>query len=135
MQFKDVIEVAGGLKEQPQKIIMGGPMMGVAQYSIEVPVVKTTSSILAISDMGEKYPQNVQCIRCGKCVENCPMSLMPLYLNRYSKGSDLEMAEKYNIMNCIECGLCSYLCPAQESIVHNIRIAKQQIIENRRKQS
>ncbi len=135
MQFKDVIKAAGGLEKQPQKIIMGGPMMGVAQYSIEVPVVKTTSAILAISDMGEKYQENIQCIKCGQCVVNCPMKLMPLYLNRYSKSSDLEMAEKYHIIDCIECGLCSYLCPAQESLVHNIRIAKQQIIENRRKQS
>ncbi len=135
MQFEDVINEAGGFVKQPQKLIMGGPMMGIAQYSTEVPVVKTTSSILAISDMGEKINTNIQCIKCGRCVENCPMKLMPLYLNKFSKKSDLENAEKYHILNCIECGLCSYLCPAQESIVHNIRVAKQQIIENKRKQS
>ena len=135
MQFKDIIEAAGGFNKQPEKLIMGGPMMGVAQYTTEVPVVKTTSSILAISDMGEKYQKNIQCIKCGQCVVNCPMKIMPLYVNRYSKSSDLEMAQKYHIMDCIECGLCAYLCPAQESIVHNIRIAKQQIIENRRKNS
>ena len=135
MQFEDVIDEAGGFLKQPEKLIMGGPMMGIAQYSTEVPVVKTTSSILAISDMGEKIKDNLQCIKCGQCVEICPMKLMPLYLNKFSKNNDLENAEKYHILNCIECGLCSYLCPAQESIVHNIRVAKQQIIENKRKKS
>ena len=134
MQFEDVINAAGGFSKQPNKIIMGGPMMGIAQYSTEVPVVKTTSSIIALSDTGENYKDDVQCLRCGKCVENCPMNLMPLYLNKYSRNGDLEMAEKYHIMDCMECGLCSYLCPGLEGPIHNIRIAKQQIIENKRKQ-
>lgn len=134
MQFEDVINAAGGFSKQPKKLIMGGPMMGIAQYSTKVPVVKTTSSILALSDTGENYKDDVQCLRCGKCVENCPMNLMPLYLNKYSRNGDLEMAEKYHIMDCMECGLCSYLCPGLEGPIHNIRIAKQQIIENRRKQ-
>ncbi len=134
MRFEDVINAAGGFSKQPNKLIMGGPMMGVAQHSIEVPVVKTTSAILALSDTGDNYKDDLQCLRCGKCVEACPMNLMPLYLNRYSRNQDLEMAEKYHIMDCIECGLCSYLCPGLEGPIHNIRIAKQQIIENRRKQ-
>ena len=134
MSFEDVINAAGGFSKQPNKLIMGGPMMGIAQYSTEVPVVKTTSAILALSDTGENYKDDVQCLRCGKCVESCPMNLMPLYLNKYSKNGDLKMAEKYHIMDCMECGLCSYLCPGLEGPIHNIRIAKQQIIENRRKQ-
>ncbi len=135
MSFEDVINAAGGFVNEPKKLIMGGPMMGIAQFTTEVPVVKTTSAILAISDIGDNYKENVQCLKCGKCVEACPMKLMPLYLNRYARQGDLEMAEKYNIMNCMECGLCSYLCPGLEGPIHNIRIAKQQIIEKRRKQS
>lgn len=135
MSFEDVINAAGGFTNEPKKVIMGGPMMGIAQFTTEVPVVKTTSAILAISDTGDNYKENVQCLKCGKCVEACPMKLMPLYLNKYARLGDLETAEKYNIMNCMECGLCSYLCPGLEGPIHNIRIAKQQIIEKRRKQS
>ena len=133
MSFEDVISASGGFLNEPKKLIMGGPMMGIAQFTTEVPVVKTTSAIIAVSDTGDNYKENVQCLKCGKCVEACPMKLMPLYLNKYARLGDLEMAEKYNIMNCMECGLCSYLCPGLEGPIHNIRIAKQQIIEKRRK--
>lgn len=135
MPFEDVIKASGGFINEPKKLIMGGPMMGIAQFSTEVPVVKTTSAILALTDTGDNYKDNTPCLKCGKCVENCPMNLMPLYLNKFARSGDLEMAEKYNIMNCMECGLCSYLCPGYEGPIHNIRIAKQQIIEKRRKQS
>ncbi len=135
MPFENVIKAAGGFVKQPNKLIMGGPMMGIAQYTTIVPVVKTTSAILALTDTGENYKEDVQCIKCGKCVESCPMNLMPLYLNKFSARGDLEMALKYHIMDCMECGLCSYLCPGLQGPIHNIRVAKQQIIENRRKQS
>ena len=135
MSFEDVINAAGGFINEPKKLIMGGPMMGIAQFTTEVSVVKTTSAILAISNTGDNYKDNVQCLKCGKCVEACPMKLMPLYLNKYARLGDLDMAEKYHIMNCMECGLCSYLCPGLEGPIHNIRISKQQIIEKRRKQS
>lgn len=133
MSFEELINQAGGFSKQPQKLIMGGPMMGIAQYSTDVPVVKTTSAILALSDSGENYSEEAQCLRCGKCVESCPMRLMPLYLNKFAKNGDLESAEKYHILDCMECGLCSYLCPGLEGPIHNIRIAKQKIIENKRK--
>lgn len=133
MSFEDLINQAGGFSKQPKKLIMGGPMMGIAQYSTQVPVVKTTSAILALSDSGENYNDETQCLRCGKCVESCPMHLMPLYLNKFARNNDLESAEKYHILDCMECGLCSYLCPGYEGPIHNIRIAKQKIIENKRK--
>ncbi|MBQ8636926.1 MAG: electron transport complex subunit RsxC [Clostridia bacterium] len=131
--FQYLIDAAGGFSADVQKLVMGGPMMGIAQYSTEPPVVKTTSSILALSSEGGSYDDYSPCIRCGKCVDHCPMGLMPLYLSKFAVSNDLEKAEEYNILDCIECGLCSYLCPGKQSPLHNIRIAKQKILESRRK--
>ena len=128
-----LIEAAGGFSKEPEKIIMGGPMMGLAQHTLDVPVIKTTSALLALSKAETIYDADTSCIRCGKCVDCCPMRLMPLYLNKYIKSGDLEKAEKYNVLDCIECGICSYLCPGMQSPLNNIRVAKQQILENRRK--
>ena len=132
--FEFVIEQAGGLLGEPKKIIMGGPMMGSAVYTLDVPTIKTTSAILALSEAADIYDQDSPCIRCGKCVKACPMRLMPLYLGKYASEGDLEMCEKYKIMNCIECGICSYLCPGRQNPLQNIRIAKQKINEKRRAQ-
>ena len=107
-------------------------MMGQAQSSLDVPVVKGTSALLAFSADMEVYNEKDACIRCGKCVNACPMRLMPLYLNMYALAGDLEMCEKYNILDCIECGACSYLCPGRRHPVQNIRVAKQKIIEKKR---
>lgn len=109
-------------------------MMGIAQFTTQVPVIKTTSGILALSKAEVGYDGDTPCLRCGKCVEHCPMHLMPLYINKAILKGDLEQAQKYNVMDCIECGICSYLCPGMQSPLHNIRVAKQQIAENRRKQ-
>ncbi|MBQ7794897.1 MAG: electron transport complex subunit RsxC [Clostridia bacterium] len=130
--YRYLLDAAGGTAKEINKLIMGGPMMGIAQYSDEVPVVKTTSSLLALSYNPSAFDKDTPCIRCGKCVEGCPMHLMPLYLNKFSVSGDLEKAEEYNILDCIECGLCSYLCPGKQSPLHNIRVAKQKIIEKRR---
>lgn len=131
--FSHLIECANGFKKEPTKIIMGGPMMGISQYSTDVPVIKTTSCILAFSNAVPTYSQNTPCIRCGKCISHCPMHLSPIYLSKYSADGDLEKCEKYHILDCIECGICSYLCPGMQSPLQNIRIAKQKILENRRK--
>ena len=131
--FQYMIDAAGGFCADAKKIIMGGPMMGISQYSTEPPVVKTTSSILALTQEGGNYDDYSPCIKCGKCVDNCPMHLMPLYLNKFALSNDLEKCEEYNILDCIECGLCSFLCPGKQGILHNIRVSKQKILENRRK--
>ncbi len=131
--FDHLIEQAGGFIQDPQKFIMGGPMMGIAQYSFDVPVIKTTSCLLSLSKIASSYNKNTPCIRCGKCVEYCPMGLAPLYLSRYAVEGELEKCEKFNILDCIECGVCAYLCPGLQGPLVNIRLAKQQILENRRK--
>ncbi len=131
--FEFVINAAGGCFGQPKKIINGGPMMGIAQYTDKVPTIKTTSAILALSETADVYDSDSPCIHCGKCVSHCPMHLMPFKLARYAEDNDLEMCEKFHITDCIECGLCSYLCPGRQSPVQNIRMAKQKIVEKRRK--
>jgi len=131
--FEFVIEKAGGFIGEPKKLINGGPMMGIAQYSTAVPTVKTTSAILALSETATTFDDYSPCIRCGQCVKKCPMRLMPLYLSKYAESGDLEMCEKYHILDCIECGLCSFLCPGRQSPLQHIRVAKQKILENRRK--
>ncbi len=133
MPFSALIDACGGFTGDVKKLIMGGPMMGIAQFSADVPVIKTTSGLIALSDDGNTYDENTPCIRCGKCIEHCPMNLMPLYLNKFVRAGKLDMAEKYNVMDCIECGICSYLCPGLQSPLNSIRMAKQQIAENRRK--
>lgn len=131
--FEDIIAAAGGLKEGVKKVVMGGPMMGIAQFDLSVPAVKGTSALLAFDasevDVKEKSP----CIRCGKCVEKCPMRLMPLYLNEYASKGDLDKCIEYGIMDCIECGVCSYLCQSDRHPVQAIKLAKQKINAARRK--
>ncbi|MCG8500953.1 MAG: electron transport complex subunit RsxC [Firmicutes bacterium] len=130
--FKALFEKSGGFREDPFKIVMGGPMMGIAQFSIDVPVVKGTSGLLAFTEKEVTLQPEGPCIRCGKCLDACPMNLLPLYLNAYAVKDDLDKAEAYHAADCIECGSCSYVCPAKRHLVQTIRVAKQTIIANKR---
>lgn len=123
-----MIEQNGGFKEEPKKVIIGGPMMGVAQFRLDVPVIKATSAILCLSEKEAYIPPEDPCIRCGKCVAHCPMSLMPLYLQNFSDKGDMESCEKYNVTSCIECGCCSFGCPSKRNLVQSIRIAKHTVL-------
>lgn len=128
-----LFEQAGGFTAQPQKIIMGGPMMGFTQFSLDTPVTKTTSSVLALEKAPQIYDPDAPCIRCGKCVSHCPMQLMPNYLSRFALEGNVEMADRYHLLDCIECGLCSYLCPAKQNMLHNIRVMKPEVAAYRKK--
>ena len=125
--FKDVIEECGGYKGVPGKIIMGGPMMGLAQYTDEIPCTKGTSGILILNEEEARIPEAKNCIRCGKCVGACPMGLMPLYLNAYYEKNMIGNAEEMNALDCMECGSCSFVCPSKRHLVDSIRAAKNEI--------
>lgn len=131
--FREVIDECGGFKGTPGKIIAGGPMMGIAQFSIDVPVIKGTSGILVLTEEEAKLPEPLNCIRCGKCIEACPINLMPIYISNYSLGDKFEQAEAANAMDCIECGSCSFICPAKRPLVDSIRVAKREILAKRKK--
>lgn len=127
--FTDILTAAECDFDNTKKIIMGGPMMGIAQVSTEVPTIKGTSAILAFTDEEVNTPDTVNCVKCGECVAHCPMNLLPALLNSYAKINDTEKLTKLNIMDCIECGICSYTCQCRNPITQNIKIAKAKIRE------
>lgn len=127
--FSFIIEAAGGLKEETVKVIAGGPMMGTAQKHLDGPVVKGTNGIVCLTEM--VAPQNLTCIRCGKCADHCPMQLQPLFLYRYEAVGDYDELRRLHVMDCMECGCCSYGCPAKLPLVDRIRRAKCAIREGK----
>jgi len=131
--FRDVLDAASYDSEKAKKVIMGGPMMGIAQVSIDVPTIKGTSAILAFNEEEVTLKEESPCFRCGKCVENCPMGLVPVQLNNYAKVDNLEICMKYNIMDCIECGVCSYNCPCGNHLTQRIKLTKKKIAAKRNK--
>jgi len=122
--LRDVIDFCGGLQEDASKVIFGGPMMGIAQYSMDVPVTKGTSGILVLRSREVDRSSYTSCISCGRCVDACPMGLLPNVLSRLGEKSMWEDALGYNLMDCIECGSCAYVCPAYRPIVHFIKHMK-----------
>ncbi|MBS4535952.1 electron transport complex subunit RsxC [Clostridium sp. D2Q-14] len=131
--FSEIIEECGGFKDKPGKVIMGGPMMGLAQFTIEVPTIKGTSGILILNEQDAKIPDPDPCIRCGKCVNICPVNLQPLFISKLSLKKMYDEAESYNPLSCIECGSCSFICPSKRPLLQSIRVAKKEIISKRKK--
>ncbi len=131
--LEDIISFCGGLKEQPAKIISGGPMMGRALINLNYYTVKTTSGLLLLANSETNTDMPTNCINCSKCAKNCPMRLMPMYIETYALCGDFKNAEKYGAMNCIECGSCAFNCPAKRPIVQNIQYAKAKIKEMKAK--
>ena len=122
--IKDVIEFCGGYKCEPKKILMGGPMMGIALTDDSMPVLKQNNAILAFDEKGAKLAEETDCIRCGKCLKSCPMSLMPEAIAGCVKLKDVSGLEKLNVMTCMECGSCAFNCPAHKHLVQTIREGK-----------
>ena len=129
---KDVIEFCGGYKTEPKKLILGGPMMGSAISDDSLFIAKQNNAILAFSEKLAKLQEPTACIHCGKCVDACPMTLVPPNICKAVNAKDVEGMLKSGIMNCMECGCCAYSCPAHRHLVNTIRLGKQ-IINNEKK--
>ena len=128
--FHDLIEVAGGLNDKTERVISGGPMMGIAQSDLSVPVIKATNSILCLLKDRNGAAENPVCLRCGKCVAVCPMRLQPLYMYRFQKAGNVEELKRLNLLDCIECGSCAFTCPGKLPLVERFRMGKQMIRED-----
>lgn len=124
-----LFDACGGLKDETFKLIAGGPMMGMAQASADFPVAKGTGAVLAFAGNENKVSEDPTCIRCGRCVEACPMHLEPLYLYLYVQKNRIEDLEAAHVMDCIECGACSYICPGRLHLTHSFKVGKQKVKE------
>lgn len=123
--IRDVLDFAGGLKEQTREVISGGPMMGSPVADLDAPILKGTSGILAFTENETSRPPEYPCIRCARCLEACPYFLNPSRLALLGKARLFEdMQQKYHVMDCVECGACTYACPSNIPIVQHIRTAK-----------
>ena len=128
--YRDLIAYCGGLVKKPYRIVNGGPMMGFAQWNINAPLTKGSSALLVLSREFCEYGRSKQppsCIRCGRCVKNCPMHLMPNMLVQLAMSRRFDDSKAYSVMSCVECGTCSYNCPGNMPIVQHIRVAKNAI--------
>ena len=124
--FNDLLEACGHC-EPPYKVLSGGPMMGVAQFDLAVPIIKGSNAVTVLGKKNQFAVKTPHCIRCGKCVEVCPMRLMPLFMYKAERSSNLEDMKKFNVMDCIECGCCAYTCPATIPLVQSFRTGKQKL--------
>ena len=124
--FEALIE-ACGYKENPYKVLSGGPMMGAAQYDLSVPTIKGVNAITVLGKANKYAVEQSRCIRCGKCIDVCPMHLMPVLMYKAMFTGDPEEMKSVNLMDCIECGCCAYTCPGSVPLVLAFRAAKQRI--------
>jgi len=131
--FHDLIEAANGLHDKTERVISGGPMMGVAQSDLSVPVIKATNSILCLLKDVNGAAENPVCLRCGKCVAVCPMLLQPLYMYRFTNAGRVDELERLNILDCMECGSCAFTCPGKLPLVEVFREGKKLLREAKSK--
>jgi electron transport complex protein RnfC len=122
-----LIEKAGGVSGKVAKVVFGGAMMGVTVRDMDAPTLKGTSGVLVFSEEDVKVDPVSPCLRCGRCVEICPLRLMPVWMAAYAENGYLDEAEKFRVMDCCECGACTYVCPSKRPLVQSIRLAKANI--------
>ena len=124
---RSVVEFCGGYASQPGKLLMGGPMMGSALYTDEYPVIKNNNAVLALDRNEGRIPEETACIRCGRCIDVCPVNLTPAALDRANRANDLERLKALKVNLCMECGCCSYVCPAKRHLVLANRMGKKKL--------
>ena len=131
--FSELIELAGGFKEQPKKVISGGPMMGFAVFNLDLPTTKTTSALVCLTEDEAARLAPGPCINCGRCVEVCPSRLVPSRLADHAERHLEEPFEKWHGLECVECGSCSFICPARRQLAQAIKSMKKTVLANKRK--
>lgn len=126
--FQYLIDQAKGFREDPDRVLTGGPMMGIAQFDLNVGIIKGTNAVLCLTK-AEAAPVEAEevCLRCGRCVNVCPMHLTPVYMHLYAEKGQWKEAEALNVMDCIECGSCNYICPARMHLVQSFRVTKMEL--------
>ncbi len=129
--FAQLVEEAGGLTEEAAKVISGGPMMGISQYTLDVSVIKGTSGITILPKSEVNIASYGPCIRCGRCIDACPMKLQPSYIGLYIEKGHYEDAKAYNLMDCFECGSCTFVCPANRPMVQWVKKAKRELAKKK----
>lgn len=131
--YQELIEAAGGFKEEPEKIISGGPMMGQALFTVDIPVSKTSSALTCFTKDQVSALEPTACIRCGRCVSVCPSRIVPVMMMQAALRNDCERFEKVNGMECMECGSCTYICPARRPLTQAFKEMRKTVAANRRK--
>jgi len=130
--IKDLIEECGGVDGEIAKIVMGGPMMGTAQWNLDVPVLKGTSGILVLTKEEAKDLESEPCVRCGKCVDVCPQYLVPTTIARFAEFKKWDDAGSFSALDCMECGACAYTCPSKIDLVQLIKLAKTELLSRKK---
>lgn len=125
--LNDVFKFCGGFKSEPQKVLYGGPMMGITVPDLNAPILKNTNAVLAFAEKEAKEPKTTACIKCGACVNHCPFGINPTLIAKARKNNDIEGLVKAGTELCMECGCCSFVCPAKRPIVQNNRLSKAMI--------
>lgn len=133
MNYHELIDEAGGFKEEPVKIISGGPMMGFGIFDLDVPTTKTASALLCLTKDDVEKMKPGPCINCGRCVEVCPGCIIPSRLADYAEHDDEDKFVAYDGMECCECGCCSFICPAKRTLTQSIKSMRKMVLANRKK--
>ncbi len=130
---QELIDAAGGFKSEPEKVISGGPMMGMAMFTLDVPVAKTSSAFTCFTKDQVTAMEPTPCIRCGRCVSVCPSHIIPVKMMKAALRDDCEEFERLNGMECMECGSCTYICPAKRPLTQAFKEMRKKVAANRRK--
>ena len=128
---RDLLDFCGGFSGTPSKIIMGGPMMGHSVTKTEIPLTKGSNGLVAVGEDHDMDPPETPCIRCNRCVEVCPMYLVPYGIDRYWRKGNINGCHRLHAQSCINCGCCTYICPAARHLAENIVQAKNKLQERK----